>query len=190
MRKLSLLLVLVIAVSLCFCACNDTPPDYSDGDGNEELLSMENKKISSDNIEFSVVTVDDERQQSMVKTYKTEFLAEDFEAEYKKLKISGNAYVEESEKIASYPQKIMLPEYDLAALKSIMLSFYSEKYGPLDESTSFVCEPQFSAKTFTGKLVATYKIYLDKTLDEEGAECYKAAKQVTLTCDLYTYEVN
>ena len=190
MRKISLLLVLIISVCLCFCACNDSPPDYSDGDGNEELLSMENKKISSDNIEFSVVTVDDERAQSMVKTYKTEFAYEDFKAEYKKLKGSEKYYVEEADNAPSYPQKVLLPEYDIAVLDAIARQFYEEKYGVLEEGGFFICKPQFSAKTFTGKLTVTYKFYLEKTTDEEGAECYASAKQLTLTCDLYTYEVD
>ena len=190
MRKICLLLVLIMSVCLCFCACNDTPPDYSDGDGNQELISMENKKISSDNIEFSVVTVDDEREQSMVKTYKTEFALEDFKAEYKKLKVSTVVYVSENDLIVSYPQKVLLPEYDIAVLDSIACQLFEEKYGALEEGSFFICKPQFSAKTFTGKLNITYKFYLEKSVDETGVECYASAKQITLTCDLYTYEVN
>ena len=190
MKKTALLLALLLTVCFCLCACNNEEPDYSDGDGNSELISMENKKVSDDDIEFNVVSVADDKNHSLVKTYKTDYTAEDFSVKFEKVKGSNYAYVSEEDNIPKYPEIILLPEYDLASLKAIMLEAYAAKYGePLDETTAFVSQPTFATRNFTGKLVVTYVIYTEPTFDKAGIPCYSTTKRVSLTGDLYTFIV-
>ena len=189
MKKRALVLMLSLFV-LCLCACTAQPEDYSDGDGNSELISMENKKVSTDDIEFNVVSADSLSQPSVIKTYKTEFTADDFSVKFQKVKGSEFFYVTEEDLTPLYPEKTLLPEYDLAVLYSILEQKYFEKYGmALDTPTEFVSQPRFSTRSFTGKLVITYTIYSTPTTDELDVSCYDSAKRVTLTCDLYDYKI-
>lgn len=188
MKKLHILLALIVVFSMFVCACKESPSSYNDGTGNSEMLSMENKKISTDDIEFSVVT-DDEDERNTVKTYKTEFLYEDFEVKFDDIKANDYIYVTEADEAPVYPKKTLLPEYDLDALKAIMLEYYVGEYGALDEKASFVCQPVFSTKNFTGKLIVTYKVYTDPTIDEFANKCFATGKEITLTCELYDYKI-
>ncbi len=190
MKKFASLLLAVMLL-LCVCACDTHEADYSDGDGNSELISLENKKVSRDDIEFNVVSIDEERDKNLIKRYKSIYAKEDFSIKFEKVKVSGGkAYVAAEDTAPVYPEKTALPEYDTAALKAVMLELYSQKAkAPLDETAAFVSEPKFTIKSFTGKLVVTYNIYFEPTVDELGVECYKSMKRVRLTGDLYTYEV-
>lgn len=190
MKKIALLLSVLILFCSCLCACSVDDNDYSDGDGNSELISMENKKISNDDIEFKVVSIDEEKEQNKVKTYKSVYEAADFSVKLEKVKTSGNIYVTDDKLSPKYPEKTLLPEYDIEALKSIMAEAYFAKTNTiLDETIMFVSQPEFSVKSFTGKLVVTYYIYFEPLVDEFGVTCYKSAKRLRLTGDLYTYSV-
>ncbi len=186
MKKLSLLLCVLITV-MCLCACNNTAEfDYSDED-NGELISMENRKISGDDIGLTVVSPEED-EQNKVKVYKTEFTAADFSAEIKEKKVSDFAYLTEEEKTPRYPEKVSLPQYDLAALKDIATAKYIDKKGNLPEGF-LLSAPQFSTKNFTGKLVITYTAYSGPAVDNTEVACFSRAERITLICDLYTYEV-
>lgn len=190
MKKIALLLCAAVLFSLCLCACRNEPEDYSEGDGNSEFISMENKKVSTDDIEFNVVSADSLSEPSVIKTYKTEFLPEDFTVKFQKVKVSDCVYVAEEDRLPVYPEKTVLPEYDTAALYQILAAKYFEKYGEaIDGADVFVTAPKFSTRNFTGKLLITYLIYSSPDTDELGVACYKAAKRVTLTCDLYDFKV-
>ena len=190
MKKLLSLMCLMLVVCFIMCACdNEALLDYSDGDGDNKLIIMENQKVSGDEIGITVVSVD-EKEKNKVKVFKKEFAAEDFSVDFKKVKVSNFAYVIEEDKAPQYPEKITLPQYDLAAFKEIMLNAYSEKYGTLPENGSvFVSEPRFTTKNFTGRLVVTYTVYMSPATDEFGVGCYKEARRVVMTADLYTYEI-
>lgn len=190
MKKLLSLLCVILAFSFLLCACDNMAElDYSDGDGNNELITMENKKVSGDDIGLTIVSVEDE-DRNMVKVFKKDYTADDFSFDFKKVKVSDYAYVTEEDKVAQYPEKITLPQYDLEALRSIMLTAYAEKYGALPENGSvFVSEPKFTTRNFTGRLVVTYTVYLGPATDSLGIGCYSEARRVILTGDLYTYEV-
>ena len=184
MKKLALLLCVLMAV-MCLCACNTTAEfDYSDED-NGELISMENHKISGDEIGLSVVS---NEEQNKVKVYKTEFTADDFSAEIKDKKVSSFVYLTDEEKSPRYPAKVNLPQYDMQELKDIAVAKYIDKSGSLPASVA-ITAPQFSVKSFTGKLVITYTFYSSPALDEYSVKCFTKAERVTLTGDLYTYEV-
>lgn len=190
MKKLLSLLCLILAVCFLMCACdNEALLDYSDGDGNNELITMENQKVSGDEIGITVVSVDN-KDKNKVKVFKKDFTTEDFSVEFKKVKVSDFAYVTEEDRTAQYPEKITLPQYDLAAFKEIMLNAYSEKFGALPENGSvFISEPRFTTKNFTGRLVVTYTVYMSPATDNLGVGCYKEARRVVMTADLYTYEI-
>lgn len=189
MKKIIQLICFALAFCFLLCACDNAAADYSDADGNSELITMENKKISGDDIGVSVISVES-KDKNKIKVFKTEFVDSDFSFEFKKLKVSGFAYVSEDEKTPQYPEKISLPEYDLTVFKEIMLTAYEQKFGALpEEGTFFVSEPQFSTRNFTGRLVVTYIVYTDPTADGLGISCYGEARRVTMTADLYTYEV-
>ncbi len=190
MKKLLSLLCVILAVCFLMCACdNEALFDYSDGDGNNELITMENQKVSGDDIGITVVS-QNEKDRNKVKVFKKDFTAEDFEVEFKKVKVSDFAYVTEEDRVPQYPEKITLPEYDLAAFKQIMLDAYALKYGALaDNGSVFVSEPRFATRNFTGRLVVTYTVYMSPATDSLGIGCYKEARRVVLTADLYTYEV-
>ena len=186
-RILALLLALLLLFSVC--ACDTGEPDYSDGDGNSELISLENKKVSRDDIEFNVVSIEEERDNNLIKRYKSVYVKEDFALKIEKVKVPNGAYVTDEDAVPQYPEKTILPQYDLAALKAVMLELYEEKEkGPLPQD-AFVSEPKFAVKSFTGKLVVTYNLYFEPSVDEMGITCYKSAKRVKLSGALYTYEV-
>ncbi len=191
MKKICLMLCAVLAVCSFMCACeNDIQYDYSDGDATGELISMENKKVSDDEIGITVVTLEDEDAHNKVKVYKSNFVYEDFSFKYEKVRVSDFAYVTDADALPQYPEKVVLPEYDLATLRTIMLTAYAEKFGELKEDGSvYISQPKFTTKNFTGRLVVTYTIYLHPATDEFGVGCYKEAKRVVMTSDLYTYEV-
>ncbi len=189
MKKTALLLVLLLLVS-CLCACTAQPEDYSDGDGNSELISMENKKVSTDDIEFNVVSADSLSTPSVIKTYRTEFTSDDFSAKFQKVKGSGEFYVAEEDLAPVYPEKTLLPEYNLDVLFGILNEKYLAKYETsLSPDVDFVSQPKFSTRSFTGKLVVTYVIYSNPTVDELGVACYESSRRVTLTCDLYDFKI-
>ncbi len=185
MKKLSLLLCIIITV-MCLCACERTAEfDYSDED-NGELISMENRKISGDEIGLTIVAP--EETHNKVKVYKTEFTAEDFTSEIKDKKLSAPISIPEEEKAARYPEKVSLPQYDLAAFRDIATAKYIDKKGNLPEGFT-LSAPQFSTKSFTGKLIISYTAYSSPSEDENGVKVYAHADRITLSGDLYTYEV-
>jgi hypothetical protein len=186
MKKLLVLLCACLVV-LSLCACNNSAEfDYSD-EANDGLISMESQKISGDDIGISVVSSDQD-DINKVKVYKLEYTAEDFSAEIKDKKVSSFAYVTDEEKAPRYPEKITLPQYDLEALREIAVAAYTEKYGALPEGAT-VTEPKFTTKNFTGKLVVSYTVYYEPAVDEMQVACFKKAAKITLTGDLYTWEV-
>ena len=186
-RILALLLAFVLLFSVC--ACDTGEPDYSDGDGNSELISLENKKVSRDDIEFNVVSIEEERDNNLIKRYKSVYAKEDFTVKIEKVKAANGAYVTDEDTVPQYPEKTVLPQYDLAALKAVMLELYAAKAKDALPQDAFVSEPKFAVKSFTGKLVVMYNVYFEPTVDEMGVTCYKSAKRVKLTGNLYTYEV-
>lgn len=190
MKKILALVLTLLLVSSCLCACDRNDEAYSEGDADSKLITMESKKISRDDIEFKVVATEDDDDQSRVKTFKTDFVAEDFSVKFEKVKVQGGIYVPETELLPQYPEKVVLPEYDLAVLKDIMLSAYAAKYETLiDETVSFVSEPAFTTRSFTGKLVVTYTVYSEPTIDGMGVTCYGSAKRIRMVTDLYTFAV-
>ena len=191
MKKFCLMLCVILAVCSFMCACESgLQYDYSDGDATGELISMENKKVSDDEIGITVVTLEDKENLNKVKVYKSDFVYDDFSFKYEKVRFSDYAYVADEDMMPQYPEKIVLPEYDLAALRTIMLTAYAEKYGELKEDGSiFISQPKFTTKNFTGRLVVSYAVYSHPATDEFGVGCYSDAKKIVMTCDLYTYEV-
>ncbi len=186
MRKFMLTLCVIMSV-LCLCACNDTAElDYGDGN-NGELISYESHKVSGDEIGLSVVDLE-QQPENKVKVYKTEFTADELTIEIKEKKISTFVYIPEEENTPRYPEKVKLPEYSGEMFKAIVINAFIEKYGVLPER-SVITEPEFSVKSFSGKLIVNYNIYCTPTADAEGKECFCSAYRVTLTGDLYTYEV-
>ncbi|MBR3594300.1 MAG: hypothetical protein IKL44_06480 [Clostridia bacterium] len=186
MKKLLVLLCAILVV-LSLCACNDSAEfDYSD-EANNELISMESQKISGDDIGISVVSPAQE-DTNKVKVYKLEYIADDFSFEIKDKKVSSFAYLTDEEKVPSYPQKTTLPQYDLEAMREIAVAAYTEKYGELPEG-AVVTEPKFTTKNFTGKLVVNYTVYSEPAVDEMQVNCFKKAVKITMTGDLYTWEV-
>ncbi len=188
MKKL-LALLLALMLIFCVCACDTGEADYSDGDGNSELISLENKKVSRDDIEFNVVSIEEERDKNLIKRYKSVYVKEDFTIKIEKVKATNGAYVAEEDATPQYPEKTVLPQYDLVALKAVMLELYAEKAKTALAEDAFVSEPKFTVKSFTGKLVVTYNVYFEPAVDEMGVTCYKSQKRIRLTGDLYTYEV-
>ncbi len=186
-RFLALLLAFVLV--FCVCACDTGEADYSDGDGNHELISLENKKVSRDDIEFNVVSIEEERDKNLIKRYKSVYVKEDFTVKIEKVKVGGGAYIPAEEAEPQYPEKTVLPQYDLATLKAVMLELYAEKTKEELPVDAYVSEPKFTVKSFTGKLLVTYNVYFEPTTDSMGVTCYKSQKRVRLTGDLYTYEV-
>lgn len=190
MKKILALVLTLLLVSSCLCACDRNDEAYSEGDADSKLITMESKKVSRDDIEFKVVATDDGDDQSRVKIFKTDFVSEDFSVKFEKVKVQGGIYVPESELSPQYPEKVALPEYDLAVLKDIMLSAYAAKYEtPIDETVSFVSEPIFTTRSFTGKLVVTYTVYSEPMIDGMGVTCYGSARRIRMVTDLYTFAV-
>lgn len=188
MKKRVTLLCLILAVCFMFCACESgLQYDYSDGDDTGELITAENEKVSDDKIGITVVTPNN-KDENKIKVHKTEFLFEDFSFKYEKARFNNFAYVSETDTTPQYPEKIALPQYNLEALREIMLKAYTERYGEIKEDGSvYIAQPRFTTRNFTGKLVVTYTIYLQPSTDERGIGCYKDAKRIVMTCDLYTY---
>lgn len=190
MKKILAFVLTLLLVSSCLCACDRNDEAYSEGDADSKLITMESKKVSRDDIEFKVVATDESNDQSRVKIFKTDFVPEDFSVKFEKVKVQDGIYVPESELSPQYPEKVTLPEYDLAVLKDIMLSAYAAKYEtPIDETVSFVSEPIFTTRSFTGKLVVTYTVYSEPTTDSMGVTCYGSAKRIRMVTDLYTFAV-
>lgn len=190
MKKILALVLTLLLVSSCLCACDRNDEAYSEGDADSKLITMESKKVSRDDIEFKVVATDDGDDQSRVKIFKTDFVSEDFSVKFEKVKVQGGIYVPESELSPQYPEKVALPEYDLTVLKDIMLSAYAAKYEtPIDETVSFVSEPIFTTRSFTGKLVVTYTVYSEPMIDGMGVTCYGSARRIRMVTDLYTFAV-
>ena len=188
MKKVNILLAFILAFSMLLCACKESPTTFNDGTGNNEMLSMENKKISTDNIDFSIIS-EEEQKPNMIKTYKTEFTAEDFSVKWSNIKTSDYIYVSAEDEMPTYPKRTELPTYDTAVLEDIVVSLYEGEYGAFDRATGFITAPTFQAKNFTGKLVISYKVYTSPMVDSMGNKCFAEGKNVVLTCDLYEYKI-